>query len=772
MRCSLRKFVTIFLACLIVLIAGLIIAVPVPSSISQPTYSPVLFADDGELLGARVAEDGQWRLQFSGDLPKNYLNALLSFEDKRFYYHPGVDPLAIVRAAFANLSHGKIVSGASTLTMQLARLSYRGQPRTLQNKLKETALAIKLEWIYSKQEILLLYANLAPFGGNTVGIQSAAWRYFGVPVDALSHAEASLLAVLPKNPSDLRLGKNRTQLLQRRDHLLRRLATNGSITEQDLKLALLEPLPSAPKRLADLAPHWFNTLRKQHSNNTQLHSTIDFNVQKHVNLIAENHLPLLQPFNAANLAIVVIDNAERAVIGYVGNHTRTHHGAAQVDIASRPRSSGSLFKPFLYALMLQRGDILTQTLILDIPTYYRGYQPQNYDRHYRGAVRASEAIRQSLNVPSVRMLQRYGVAAFRDDLIAMGLTTLFRNADAYGLSLILGGAETNLLEMATSYSLLMQSASGQPPRTIKRLKADEATTTTFPINQGAAWLTINTLKELNRPGVQSHWKAFQSSPDIAWKTGTSYGLRDAWAIGSNRRFTVAVWAGNANGEEGLRLSGSQTAAPIMLDVFRALPKSDLPPMPKRQLKTYSVCSADGFLSRNGCQSMPAWAPIEANFTQQSPYHQRIFVDNNGQRVHGHCESPFNMKPLSIFALSPIAGFYYRQNHVDMPTMPVWRDDCAANLPTGNHAAQHIAIEYPAEGARIKLPKRLDGSVAPLVVKARHHRADSILFWHVGKKYLGKTQGQHEFAFEVTSGWHQLILVDSQGAETKRWFKVM
>ncbi|CAA0125152.1 Penicillin-binding protein 1C [BD1-7 clade bacterium] len=758
---------------------------PIPHIRLQPPVSPVMLDVDGKLLGARVANDGQWRLHHADALPDKYITALLAFEDRRFYWHLGVDPIAVIRAGVRNWQHDGVVSGASTLTMQLARLLNPQHRRNLPNKVREAALALKLETTFNKQEILQIYANLAPFGGNTVGIASATWRYFSVPVADISWAQAALLAVLPKNPSDLRLGKNRDRLKDRRDNLLRRLSKQQVFDHETLKLALLEPLPKAPAPMPNAAPHWFTQLQQLNPETREHRSTLRADLQQQLTTITASHVRRIAEDGASNIAAVVIDNTTQSVVAYVGNQAASdlRHHAKYVDIANSPRSSGSLFKPFLYALMLQQGDILPPSLILDIPTNYRGYQPENYDHHFRGAVSAAETLRQSLNVPSVRMLQKYGVEAFKQDLESMGLTTLFRRADDYGLSLILGGAEVTLLEITHVYSGLLESAAGrQSAGSVLKETGEtkpnrrETSITTKPespfvIRQGAAWLTLQTMAELNRPDTQRHWRAFSSSPSIAWKTGTSYGLRDAWAIGSNNDYTVGIWAGNANGSEGIQLSGTRTAAPVLLDVFRALPAAALPPQPTFALKSYRVCEADGYLANAGCKTVETWGPIDTDFTRRSPWHFEVHVDENGMQVHGHCESPFNMTRHSVFQLPPIANFYYQQTATNISPPPAMRSDCNLN-PASMADKALMEIEYPTEGANIALPVKLDGTRAQLIVKARHNRANKTLFWHLDRTYIGKTRHAHELAIDVRIGWHKLILIDGDGYQLERWFKVL
>lgn len=769
-RLTLWSIAATILACLLYLIT------PVPESLLTTHYSTIVTTLDDELLDASIARDQQWR--FPSDAPPpRYITALLAFEDKRFYQHPGIDPIAIARAAVLNIKHGRIVSGGSTITMQLARLLRKNQARTFYQKAIEALLALKLEFHYSKSEIIALYAERIPLGGNTVGISAASWRYFGHKLNNLSWAEAALLSVLPNSPSALHLGRNRPALLAKRNTLLDHLAQQGHLSELELKLAKLESLPADAKPVPKLAPHLLATLQQAHPEQSHFRTYVRPDLQQQLLTLSDRYNKEYESQNIHNLAIVVLDNSTQTVIAYIGNQTRSSNidYAPAVDIAQRPRSSGSLFKPFLFAQMIQQGQILPESLIPDIPSYYNGYNPKNYDRSYRGLVSAKEALTQSLNVPAVRMLQQYSVSLFKEDLQRQGLTTLWRNAEDYGLSLILGGAETTLWEITNSFSRMALSAQGITESTERaRFFEGQATSNAlYPIKQGAAWLTLKTLLEVNRPGIRKNWQSFSSSQKIAWKTGTSYGWHDAWAVGSNGRYTVGVWAGNANNEEARQLSGTQTAAPLMFDTFNQLESANIfATEPRLALKTYDVCRNDGYLPANGCETTSVYAPLEADFTTTTTRHTRINLDARTlQRVHGQCESPRNMRAKTYFTPTAVQAHYYGLNNTRLEPLPPWRKDCEQNLPALTGLAP-FALEYPAEGARVKIPTELDGKLGRLILKAQHTNDQATLHWHLNDQYLASTRHIHEQAIAVNPGWHLITLVDDKGYELKQWFKAI
>ena len=417
--------------------------------------STVVEAKDGTLLGARIADDGQWRFPGTDNIPEKFEKAILTFEDRYFYYHPGINPVAILRAAIYNIKAGRIVSGGSTITMQVARISRGGQPRTYSEKMIEMLSALKLELFSSKKKILLMYTANAPFGGNTVGLEAAAWRYTGKSSSDLTWAEAAALAILPNSPALVYPGRNQEILRKRRNDLLRRLYEREYFDSLTLVLSLDEPLLSEPKTLPSKAPHLTDYFFKK-NRGARIRTTIDELLQERVTDIVNTHQKDLENNYIFNSACLVVEVETGNVLAYVGNSTLEEaalHGG-DVDIIRSLRSTGSILKPILYAGMQQSGDILPNSLVADIPTRFPGFSPKNFDQSYRGAVPAGSALSQSLNIPAVKMLQKYNPERFLDLLKKTGFTSFRNSADYYGLSLILGGGETSLWELTGAYASL------------------------------------------------------------------------------------------------------------------------------------------------------------------------------------------------------------------------------------------------------------------------------------------------------------------------------
>jgi penicillin-binding protein 1C len=779
-----RKTLSVFL--LVILCSLLALQFyPLPAGLSQTPYATLLLARDGSLLGAKIAADQQWRFAPVESIPDKYKKSLLLFEDRHFYRHPGINPLAIARALRGNMRDGKITSGGSTITMQLARLLRQAEhqqhgkklpPRNLSSKLLEAGRALQFEWRLSKDDILIHYASHAPFGGNIVGLRAAAWRYFGRAPEDMSWAESALLAVLPNSPAMIHPGRQRELLKQKRDQLLIRLHKEQYFSDLDLQLALIEPLPERPQPLPHMAAHLLATLKKSYPDQTIFNSTLDPFIQRTINQIAERHSLRLASEGVNNIALVLIDHERMETLAYIGNRAwqQQHRYAPDLDIVQRPRSTGSILKPLLYGLMLQEGQLAPTSLIADIPTQFGGYSPKNYDRSFRGAVPAQFALAHSLNIPAVRMLRDYGIGRFQEQLKKMGVTTLFRPADDYGLTLILGGAEGTLWDLTGIYAQLAASArDGDINQTAPTLLLQQKNVHNKPaINQGAAWLTLQALIEVARPGNDNYWRDFSGSQTIAWKTGTSYGLRDAWAIGSNARYTLGVWVGNAGGEAASFISGQTSAAPILFDVFDALPKANWFAKPAHALKTIAVCHDDGYLAGGQCAARDIEIPRSSHFDKVTPYHRHIHLDPAEQfRVHSRCEAVSNMHAQAWFVLPPTQEFYWRQHHNNYKSLPPWRNDCLADLLQVDED-QPIELVYPNEESRIYIPMDLDGKRSRIILKAIHRNAAAVLYWHLDDESLGETKIFHEREVALEPGVHKLLVVDKQGYRLERRFRVI
>ncbi|WP_166920878.1 penicillin-binding protein 1C [Flavobacterium poyangense] len=752
-----------------------------PGTLFKEPYSTIIESKEGELLGAKIARDGQWRFPAQDSVPDKFKKCIVYFEDEYFYKHPGFNPVAMVNAIKQNRKAGKVVRGGSTLTQQVIRLSRKGKKRTYFEKVIEVILATRLELGYSKNEILELYAAHAPFGGNVVGLEMASWRYFGVQSSQLSWAESATLAVLPNAPSLIYPGKNQIKLLEKRNRLLLKLHKEGSIDKQTYELSIEEPLPQKPYNLPQIAPHLLQRVAKN-AEGTRVRTTVDVALQNRVNQIAKYYYNQYRQNEVNNLAILVIDVQDRNVISYVGNSPTDRDHQKDVDIIAAPRSTGSILKPLLYAAMLDDGELLPNTLVADIPTQIAGYTPQNFNLTFDGAVPAHRALSRSLNIPAVLMLQDFGVNKFYEELQKFKLKDINKSPDHYGLSLILGGAESNLWDLCRTYSNL-SSTVNYFNKSHGKYRTNEFTELNYDsdfksdfgseseqkntIGAGSIWLTYNAMEEVNRPEGDEAWKFYDSSLKIAWKTGTSFGNRDAWAIGTNSRYVVGVWVGNATGEGRPTLTGVTSAAPILFDVFNLLPRQRWFGIPYEDLNEVEVCRLSGHLAKEGCPKIKQLVAKKGKTTTVCPYHKIIHLDQSEQfQVNSSCESVDKMMTKNWFVLPPVMAWYYKSKHIEYVPLPPFKENCV-----GTQTASMDFI-YPKANSKIYLTKNFNSEVQPVIFKVAYSQREKQLFWYVDHVYKGVTKVFHEKPIMMSAGFHYITVVDESGNEINRRVEVI
>jgi penicillin-binding protein 1C len=752
-----------------------------PKKLFKDPTATIITSQSNELLGALIADDGQWRFPANNTVPEKFKTCILQFEDEYFYQHPGFNPVSIFKALKSNLSSGEVKRGGSTLTQQVIRLSRKGQSRTYFEKLKELILATRLEFRLSKDDILNLYASHAPFGGNVVGIDAASWRYFNRNASNLSWAESATLAVLPNAPSLLYPGKNQERLLEKRNRLLKKLFKNGTIDELTYELSIAENLPQKPYPLPQIAPHLLQKVAKK-NRGERIKTTISIALQEQTNALVKQHYDLLKQNEIHNLSVLVLDVKTREVLTYIGNSPtdKTHQNS--VDIIDKPRSTGSILKPFLYAAMLDAGDLLPNTLVADVPTQFGSYQPENYNQTYDGAVKANEALSRSLNVPMVRMLQEFGLDRFYHYLKALQLKDLKYNANHYGLSLILGGAESNLWDLCKSYASMASTLNhfnsnssqyftnefSQPIyNSNETVDFGKLTSEKGVFDAASIFLTFESMKQVNRPESDESWNYYDSSQEIAWKTGTSFGFRDAWAIGTTKDYVVGVWVGNADGEGRPGLVGVQTAAPIMFDVFDLLPKSEWFAKPYDEMLEVSICKKSGYRASPVCDVTELkYIQTSGKKTEPCPFHKLVHVNaSEHYQVNSSCEDISNITNTSWFVLPPLQAYCFKNKNPFYKPLPPFRIDCTES--------SGISMEfiYPNQQSTIYLPKGFDGKTNEFILKVAHSKPELEIHWYIDSNYIGSTKDIHDLAVLPEPGKHIITIVDELGNELKHHITV-
>jgi penicillin-binding protein 1C len=761
-----------------------------PSKLFNTPTSYVIEDKDGNLLDASLAADGQWRFPYDENVPDKFIKCIMTFEDKRFYHHPGVDPLALGRAIAKNIHGTGVTQGGSTLTMQVIRLSRHKEKRNLYQKLIESILAIRVECAYSKKRIMALYASNAPFGSNVVGLDAASWRYFGQSPSRLSWAEMAMLAVLPNAPSLVNPGKNRNILLKKRNGLLDKLKLEGTIDSTTCSLSKLESLPVAPMALPQFAPHLLQRFKddiaKAGPNKiTKIKTTIDLTLQKNVIDILQQQHNVLKGNGINNACALVLDVETGNVLSYVGNiyDINTPELESYVDVIKASRSPGSTLKPILYASMLSDGMILPNSILPDIPTQIGGYMPQNFDQSFDGAVPASKALSRSLNIPAVKLLQQYKYHRFYDVLKQAGITTLNRPADSYGLSLILGGCDVTMWDMAGLYASFARALNHQsfnngnvqtkyfhqPKYQLESHLSKTHDSTLNFLDATSIWFTFQAMEEVKRPGEEGLWEQFSSSQRIAWKTGTSFGFRDGWAIGVTPKYVIAVWVGNTDGEGRPGLIGVETAAPIMFDIFRQLPTSEWFHSPQSNFTYLPVCRQSGYRANIDCPDVDTvMVPANGYRAPLCSYHKIIHMDaTSTYRVNENCTSPADMINKSWFVLTPAMEWYYKQKNHDYKVLPPFKQGCSYG-----ETGKNIDLIYPQADAKIYVPIEISGVRGKAIFTATNRKANSKIFWSLDDDFIATTTNFHQIAVSPQPGFHILTIVDENGESISKQFEIV
>ncbi len=721
-----------------------------------PRYSTVVTAADGTVLHAFLTPDDKWRLATErAELTPTLRKALIFKEDRWFYWHPGVNPLAVARAVWRNLTTGRRTSGASTLTMQVARML---QPagRTYGSKLRELARALQLEWHFSKDEILHLYLNLAPYGSNVEGLKSAALLYFQKSPEVLSLAEITALVVVPNRPSSLRLGANNAAVRATRDRWLRRFSEAHLFESQTITDALAEPLTVRRHEAPKAAPHLSWRLARESNAGPTIRSTIRPAVQAKAEALVKNYVARLRALNIRNAAVLVLDNPTRTVVAYVGSadfNDPTDGG--QVDGIRAVRSPGSALKPLLYATAFDRGILTPKMQLLDVPTSFGGYEPENFDQQFHGPVTAEFALANSLNVPAVRVLRDVSTPVLVGQLKKAGFETVKRAGPKLGLSLVLGGCGVTLEELTNLFATFAHGGQFEKARLTTTAERSPRVPIVSP---EASFLTTKILAQITRPDLPNGYDYTYHLPKIAWKTGTSFGKRDAWSIGYNARFTVGVWVGNFSGEGVPELSGATIATPLLFDVFNAIDYS----APARgfgqpkSLRMRKVCAVSGLPPGEACDR-PLLDYYLPGVTSTAVCQHQKAVFTNATGTFSYCTR-----------CQPDSGAVRRLYPNLAPELLDWYDAQRipyAKIPPHNPACTRVFAENgpvivsPADGGEFFLSKIGNQQLA---LRAQVPNGVQTVFWYVNDKLLRKASPTETVFFRPQPGRVTVACVDDQG----------
>ncbi len=718
-------------------------------------YSQVIADKNGKIVHIFLASDDKWRIKTRLDeISPELKKAILFKEDRYFYWHFGVNPLSVIRALLQNTIQGKTASGASTITMQVARL-LEPQQRTIWAKITEAFRAVQMEWYYSKDEILQLYLNLVPYGGNIEGVKSASLLFMGIEPKQLSLAQAVTLAIVPNRPTSLALGKNNALIQKERNQWLKRMLLYGIFHPQDVENALLEPLEAMRRPPIRNWPHLCHLLHKKYPERDWIQVSLDPNLQSQVEKLALAHIQIHKPYNIHNAAVLVVDNQTRNVLAYVGSadFDDIQH-AGQVNGVLAYRSPGSTLKPLIYGLAFDLGYATPATVVYDVPSNFGGYAPENFDLKYRGKITVREALATSLNITAVGMLDKIGRKPVIEKLILADFKKIEQDKDVLGLSLALGGCAVNLWELTGLYAAI---ADGGIYRPLKWFERDTASHLQNQImSREASYMLAEILTTAERPDIPNGAQNALSIPKISWKTGTSYGRRDAWCIGFNRFFTVGVWVGNFDNTGVQELTGAQVAAPLVFKIFQRLKKGwlDLP----HTLQSRMVCKETGLLPAHFCTHLIEDFFIPGVSENRICAHlKEYFVDEKCSKSYcRECLPPAGYRREYFENIDQSLKSYYQSAMIPIKLPPPHNPDC-----------QHIGkstpprITSPLADRKYTLINRQSQLTLTCQTPVEVHR----VYWYINDKFLCQTPAQTPVFFSPPKGKIKISCTDDRGQNT-------
>lgn len=723
-------------------------------------YSTIVTTHDGTVAHAYLSSDDKWRMKSEvQEVSVALKKIIVAKEDKYFYHHFGVNPVAILRAFFNNFFHHKKTSGASTITMQVARL-LEPKKRTYSNKLIEIFRALQLEWMFSKKEILQLYLNLVPYGGNIEGVKSASVLYFQKLPDHLSIAQAVVLSIVPNRPTSLALYASRDKLLAARNKWLMRLKGEHLFTEQEIQDALNEPLTLDRQPSPKNIPHLALWLKNKYVDEPIIQSNIHLPIQHYIEQIVKNYSHYTANRNIFNASVLVIDNIKHEVICYVGSQDfadNMHSG--QVDGVQALRSPGSTLKPFVYGLGFDKGLATPKTIITDVPTDFDGYAPENFDKKFNGKVSVEQALSYSLNIPAVKMLEMVGKNNFISLLSKGNFKSVKKRQQYLGLSMILGGCSVTLEELTTMYSALANDGKYYP---LKYLKQDKIENNSVSIlSPAAVFMVSNILSATSRPDLPQSAENNTHIPKIAWKTGTSYGRRDAWCIGYNSRYTVGVWLGNFSGRGAPELTGADIATPLLFSIFNYIDYNSNAAALEAPVSVgvRFVCKETGKLAEEDCEKPVIDFYIPKISNSEKCNHQKwvwLSPDENMSYcpeclpIGGYKKKKFPNLPSELLN-------YYEQQQIPFLKIPTHNPRCKKVLEESS-----LRIISPAHDKQIFIDK---DEPAEIMLKC-YARNDVIkVYWYINDVFFKEARATESIFFKPTRGETKISCSDDKGNAT-------
>lgn len=728
---------------------------PLPDKVE---YSTLITDNKGEIVNAYLTRDQKWRMKTElNEISPLLQKTIVAKEDRHFYAHPGVNPFAVVRALFSNLFHMRRVSGASTITMQVAKALEPGR-RNIWSKLREMFRAFQLELKYSKKEILQLYLNLVPYGGNIEGVKAASLFYFKKNPDHLSLAEITALSIIPNKPGALVIGKNNDLIVTERNRWLQKFADRHVFTQKEIEDALAEPLTATRGSLPHYIPHLAYRLKKGAGlkDPPLIQTHIDLNTQLKTEKLVEDYIRTQRLKNIRNAAVVIIDNRTQQVITYVGSSgfSDTADGG-QVNGAVAVRQPGSTLKPLLYAMCFDEGLLTPKTVITDVAVNFGGYAPENYDQKFNGYVSVEYALEHSLNIPAVKSLRLLGLDRFLQKLSDCHFRQVQKDRRKLGLSVILGGCGTSLEELTGLFSAFAHNGVYTSPLYSTRDAAGPAVRVASP---AATFMINDILSKVNRPDFPVNWTATEHMPKIAWKTGTSYGRRDAWSIGYNKNYTVGVWTGNFSGAGAADLSGANIATPLLFKIFNTIDyDSDEPWFTQpSDCDIRQVCSETGMLPSDHCTSLTTdyFIPLISSSGICDNWQEILLSADEKMSYCRTCVPVSGYKKKWFRIVGPDMQAWYEENRIAYQRIPPHNPDCEAIF----RGAAPV-INSPVNGTEYLINKK---DPEPLQLICKTANDVTRVYWYINNKYYKSCAPNEKQFFVPQPGTVKISCTDDKG----------
>ena len=758
---ELRLFIVVF-SFLTIASLSLHVAFPLPDDID---YSQIVLSSDSTVIHAFLSNDDKWRMKTElKEITPLLRKAIIFKEDRYFYYHNGVNYFAILRALFNNIVQGKRTSGASTITMQVARL-LEPKKRTYWNKLVEMFRASQLEHKYSKDEILQLYLNLVPYGGNIEGVKAASVLYFEKAPNHLSLAELTSLSIIPNRPNSLTLGQDNEYIVEQRNKWLNRFKEANLFPEQDIEDAINEPLEAYRHESPKLAPQYAYRMKTGNPERPIISTHLDYKKQIKVQNLVKNYVNRLYNRNIKNAAVLVVDNLDNSVISYIGSADFFNkEDAGQVDGVSAIRSPGSTLKPFLYGMGFDKGVITPKLKITDVPVSYSGYEPSNYDEQFHGYVTVEYALINSLNVVAVKILHQIKTHQFISALKKMGFDQIRKDEKKLGLSVVLGGCGVNLEQLTKMYHAF---ANNGKYTELNWLSTDTAKGGFQALSAESAYMLTEVLTQVQRPDLPMEWQNSADLPKVAWKTGTSYGRKDAWSIGYNKNYTIGVWVGNFSAEGVQEMSGAATAAPLLFEIFNTLDyrseaeRYDVP----EGIEFRLVCSETGLPPAHFCKQIVSDAYIPSVSPVKTCDHLKKYYISADSSISycktclpeaGYIEAWYpNYLPEMIT--------YYEINQVKYAKVPKHNPECERVF-----ADSKPEITSPVHNVEYYVD-RADTTEIMLACNTAND-VDKV-FWYINDKFFKSCDPIQKVFFKPEEGKLKISCTDDKGRNSNTYITV-